>query len=148
ARIRSCTKRRSRIRKCFPGPGRSACRCIAASRRMQNFWNTSASSSLKSCYTALFEKSRKEASMRHHSLVSIAAPTAIVLAVVVIAFLAPSVAGQGQKTWTPPRTPDSKPDLQGVWTDNTLTPLERPKKLGTKEFYTDAEFADLTRRAR
>ena len=30
------------------------------------------------------------------------------------------------KTWTVPRTPDGKPDLQGNWTNETLTPLERP----------------------
>jgi hypothetical protein len=113
---------------------------------MQNFWNTSASSFLKSCCTAIFEKSPEEAAMRHRSLVSIAWAT-LVAAVVAIAICAPSTAGQAQKS-TPRRTPDGKPDLQGVWTDNTLTPLERPKKLGAKEFYTDEEFADLTRRAR
>src|ERR1700683_1728848 len=45
------------------------------------------------------------------------------------------------KTWTAPRTADGKPDLQGVWTNNTVTPLERPKDLAGKEFYTDAELA-------
>jgi hypothetical protein len=51
------------------------------------------------------------------------------------------------KAWTS-RTPDGKPVLQGVWGNATLTPLERPKKLGTKEFYTDEEFAELTKRVR
>jgi hypothetical protein len=50
------------------------------------------------------------------------------------------------KAWKPPLTPDGKPDLQGIWNNATLTPLERPKRLGTKEFYTDAEFADLAKR--
>jgi hypothetical protein len=45
------------------------------------------------------------------------------------------------KAWTPPRTVDGKPDLQGVWTNNTVTPLERPKNLAGKEFYTDEELA-------
>src|SRR6185503_9584126 len=60
----------------------------------------------------------------------------------------PTKAAAAGKTWTLPRTSDGKPDLQGIWTDNTLTPFERPKKLGAKEFYTDEAVTDLTRRAR
>ena len=30
------------------------------------------------------------------------------------------------KTWTPPRTPEGQPDLQGVWSNATNVPLERP----------------------
>jgi hypothetical protein len=32
----------------------------------------------------------------------------------------------GGKPWTLPRTPDGHPDLQGNWTNATITPLERP----------------------
>ena len=52
--------------------------------------------------------------------------------------------GQASKTaWAVPRTPDGQPDLQGVWTNNTVTPLQRPKELGTKEFYTEAELTQI-----
>jgi hypothetical protein len=40
-----------------------------------------------------------------------------------------------------PRMPDGKPSFEGFWTNATFTPLERPKELGTKEFYTPEEAA-------
>ena len=49
------------------------------------------------------------------------------------------------KSWTPPRTPDGAPDLEGVWTNNTATPLQRPKNLAGKEFYTQAELEALVK---
>ena len=41
------------------------------------------------------------------------------------------------------RTPWGDPDLQGIWTDTTATPLERPAQFAGKEFFTDEERADL-----
>ncbi|MBV8732777.1 MAG: hypothetical protein JO336_23445 [Acidobacteriia bacterium] len=51
------------------------------------------------------------------------------------------IAAATQKHWVPARTPDGHPDMQGYWTNATYTPLERPKELGTKEFFTEAEAA-------
>ena len=42
---------------------------------------------------------------------------------------------------TTPRTPWGDPDLQGVWNNGTVTPLERPAQFANKEFLTEAEAA-------
>src|ERR1700693_3914551 len=67
---------------------------------------------------------------------------------IVAAFLAPGVlsgqtASPAVVTWTPPRTPDGQPDLQGIWTNPTITPFERPDEFAGKEFLTDKEAAEL-----
>jgi len=48
--------------------------------------------------------------------------------------------------WSVPRMPDGRPDLQGTWTNATNKPLERPKELGAKEFFTPAELADFDKK--
>jgi hypothetical protein len=48
--------------------------------------------------------------------------------------------------WTMPRMADGHPDLQGVWTTSTLTPLERPAEFGDKAFLTAAEAAEYEKR--
>ena len=45
--------------------------------------------------------------------------------------------------WEMPRLPDGQPDLQGYWTTQTFTPMERPEYLGDQAFYTEEEFAEL-----
>ncbi|HYM21839.1 MAG TPA: tannase/feruloyl esterase family alpha/beta hydrolase, partial [Vicinamibacterales bacterium] len=43
-----------------------------------------------------------------------------------------------------PRTPDGHPDLQGIWTTHTFTPLVRPARYAGQEFLTDTEAAELS----
>ena len=44
-----------------------------------------------------------------------------------------------------PRTPWGDPDLEGIWTNATLTPLQRPPDLASKEFFTPEEAARFAR---
>ena len=50
------------------------------------------------------------------------------------------------KTWTVPRTQDGHPDLQGIWTNATLTPLERPSAFAGKATLSDAEAATFEKK--
>ncbi|MDX1561709.1 MAG: hypothetical protein R3305_02225 [Gammaproteobacteria bacterium] len=60
--------------------------------------------------------------------------------------VAQSAAG-GSESSAVPRTPWGDPDLQGVWDYRNITPLERPRELGDREFYTEEEIAELEGRA-
>jgi hypothetical protein len=86
--------------------------------------------------------------MRTRLLKSIAA-LAVVLSVLV--FLKPAqvtVAQEGPTTSaTSPaptlKTPWGEPDLQGIWMDESDTPLQRPAKYADQEFFTEAQRAEL-----
>jgi hypothetical protein len=70
-------------------------------------------------------------------------PRYVVATVNVLAFtllVAGAVAGQSPM-WTPPRTPDGKPDIQGTFTFSTITPLQRPEALAGKDVLTAEEAA-------
>jgi len=75
--------------------------------------------------------------------VSTASMLSRVYGLVVLAAL--SVANVAAQNLTPPRTPDGQPDLQGVWTNATVTPFQRPKELGTKQFFTAEEAATFAK---
>src|SRR5437667_5677288 len=45
------------------------------------------------------------------------------------------------------RASAAKPDLSGIWTNATVTPLERPKEFAGKEFLTKAEAAEFEKQA-
>jgi hypothetical protein len=55
----------------------------------------------------------------------------------------PSAVGSPQASeWTSsPFTADGQPDLQGYWTNDTYTPLERAVELGDRELFTEEEAA-------
>ena len=63
------------------------------------------------------------------------------------AVLAAAAQTKAHKAWTPGHTADGQPDLQGVWTNPTITPFERPTDLVSKAVLTEKEAAELEQRA-
>jgi hypothetical protein len=73
----------------------------------------------------------------------------IIVAVVALLRLAP---GQGSNATTEsgatnagpaPSTPWGEPDMQGIWSSDAETPLQRPARYANREFFTDEERAEL-----
>jgi hypothetical protein len=60
---------------------------------------------------------------------------------------AASGAASPAKKWIPTRTPWGEPDLQGVFSNRTITPFERAADVGGREFFTKEEATALESRA-
>ena len=76
------------------------------------------------------------------SMMTVAIAAAAVGAVISVSITrtsaqAPAASGPALKT------PWGEPDLQGIWTDETNTPLQRPAKYANQEFFTEAQRAEL-----
>ena len=104
--------------------------------------------------------------MRYRARVSVVALTGVIAA----AWLAPTLAGQtsassakkvagaaapADQTPTAPsrakasprsRTAWGDPDLQGIWTNATITPFERPSEFSDKQVLSDGEAAEFAKR--
>jgi len=59
----------------------------------------------------------------------------------------PAAAKPAAKAYVPPKTPWGEPDLQGLYSNKTITPLERPAQFAGQAELTDSEIAELESRA-
>src|SRR5688500_7703068 len=100
------------------------------------------------------EKINRRLHMSHRFLAPIGALTTVVLVLLlaqapVVGQQAPAAATNTQAAetaptnWIPSRTPWGDPDLQGVYTYSTSTPLERPGAAANRDSYTEAEIAAM-----
>jgi hypothetical protein len=76
--------------------------------------------------------------------------TNIAVIAAVVAVISVSIAGTSAQapTTTPApalKTPWGEPDLQGIWTDETDTPFQRPAQFANQEFFTPEQRAQLDR---
>ena len=78
-------------------------------------------------------------------LLAVLGVVALILAVIVLLKVAPvGVAGQtAAATGSATKTAWGDPDLQGIWTDDFQTPLQRQAKYAGKELFTEQERAEL-----
>src|SRR2546423_7292820 len=127
---------------------------------MLNCSSISAWSLRRSFCMGLFASSRaseKEVEMSHRlpGSVSVVAVGVAVLLLIPIrgaaqaqpaANATPGKGTRPAKSWAVPRTQDGQPDLQGIWSNATLTPLERPRELAGKQFFTEKEAAEYEKR--
>src|SRR5437763_159604 len=94
---------------------------------------------------------QQEANVRGHLSRLMMAAAAAAAATAIIALpvpqtkaQAPSASGAAPMPFVL-KTPWGEPDLQGIWTDETDTPLQRPAKYADQEFFTDAQREQLDR---
>ncbi len=74
--------------------------------------------------------------------IAAAASAAISVSVTRTSAQAPAVSGAALKA-PPLKTTWGEADLQGIWTDEFETPLQRPAKYANQEFFTEAQRAEL-----
>src|SRR2546430_15251507 len=85
----------------------------------------------------------KEVQVRSVGAVLAAVGLAAASLVAQTAKLPPGATYGADPSYKVPRTKDGHPDLQGVWSNNSVTPMTRPTQWKEKALISDAELAEL-----
>ena len=88
--------------------------------------------------------------MKPRRLLLMLTPGLLAIGMMPLAAQAPSspVNSTTRQPWMTPRAADGHPSLEGVWENNSATPLERPAQFANKPRLSDEELAALVRRAK
>ena len=86
--------------------------------------------------------------MKVRALVALVALSVVTLCLSSVSGQAPQARAKNPAGWAMPRTADGHPDLQGFWTNDTVTPLERPAEFGDKATLTPEEAAAYAKKRR
>lgn len=68
---------------------------------------------------------------------------AVLIVVTVLLQLAPTPVASQEPAAEAPSTAWGEPDLQGIWTSNYETPLQRPARYADREFFTEEERSEI-----
>src|SRR5207253_4297522 len=78
------------------------------------------------------------------SMITVAIAAAAVSAVISVSITRTSAQAPAAPVTAPAlNTPWGEPDLQGIWTDESDTPLQRSPRYANQEFFTEAQRAEL-----
>jgi hypothetical protein len=89
---------------------------------------------------------RKETTVPDHfsgSMITVTLAAVATLSLPIAMAQAPAKSDAAQDSVV--KTPWGEPDLQGIWTDETDTALQRPSKYANQEFFTAAQREELDR---
>ena len=73
----------------------------------------------------------------------LAAVPVVAASLVVVSLDAQPAPPAAAADWKVPRTPDGRPDLRGVWGNNSVTPMTRPRQWKDKASLTEAEVEEM-----
>jgi hypothetical protein len=85
--------------------------------------------------------------MRDKQFVLIVAVAGVLLAPSMLVAQSGRPGAPGAKPYTTPKTPWGEPDLQGTFSNRTITPFERPANVNGREFFTPEEVATMEKNA-